>query len=272
MLFPIDSSDRKPLGKTGEYISAIGIGTWAIRDYRRAEEALVYAIELGLNVIDTAEMYGSGKAEELVGRVIRRVGRDRVFVITKLYPYRFIIERKALKAAQASLRRLGVSYVDLLLIHWPEIAVPIGRQVRILEQLAIKGLTRYIGVSNFSLRQLKKAIESVKKYEIVLNQVKYSVLDRQIERDLLPFAIKEGITIQAYTPIERGAVTNVELLNSIGRKYGKTAVQVALNFLISRPRVVAIPKTERKERIDEFKGVLGWRLSKEDIESIEKSL
>jgi len=102
--------------------------------------------------------------------------------------------------------------------------------------------------------------------------VKYSVLDRSIERNLLPYAINYNITIQAYTPLERGAVARNKILSDIGGKYDKTAVQVALNFLISRPMVVAIPKTERKKRIEEFKGTLGWRLNKEDIEFIERVL
>ena len=268
--FPIDYSDQKPLGKTGEKIVAIGVGTWAIRDYRAAEEALVYAVELGLNVIDTAEMYAQGLAEELVGRVAKKVGRDRVFIITKLLPYRFTDPETAVKAAEQSAKRLGVSYVDLILIHWPSDVVPIHTQIWALEAIAERGLTRYIGVSNFKKSELKEAIESVKKYEIVLNQVKYSVLDKKVERDLLPFCIENGVTLQAYTPIERGAVNTVPQLIQLAAKYGKTPVQIALNYLISRPRVVAIPKSERKERIKEFSEAMGWRLSPEDIDFLEK--
>jgi len=110
-MFPIDYADRKPLGKSGEKILAIGIGTWAIRDYSKAKEALIHAIELGLNMIDTAEMYDKGKAEELIGEVIRIVGRENVFITTKLLPEHFSNVDNALKAAQASLRRLGVEYI-----------------------------------------------------------------------------------------------------------------------------------------------------------------
>ncbi len=268
--FPIDYRDRKPLGRSGEYISAIGVGTWAIKNYSRAEEALVKAIELGLNVIDTAEMYDSGHAEELVGRVIRRVGKDNVFVITKLLPDRFIDSSRAVKAARASLRRLGIDCVDLILIHWPCEYVSISRQVKVLESLADMGLCRYIGVSNFDAHELREGFEATSKYDIVLNQVKYSVLDKGIEDDLLPLAIELGVTIQAYTPIERGAVVHVPKIIEVARKYGKTPVQVSLNYLISRPQVVAIPKSERKERIEEFRGALGWRLDPKDIEELEK--
>ena len=268
--FPIDTSDEKPLGRSGEKIPAIGIGTWGIRNYAAAEEALVHAIELGLNVIDTAEMYGNGLAEELVGRVIKRVGRDRVFVITKLLPYRFADPSTAVSAAEQSLRRLGTSYADLILIHWPEETLPIHLQVRALEAIAERGLTRYIGVSNFNRSQLLEALESVSKHEIVLNQVKYSVLDKKVEKNLLKTCIDNGVTLQAYTPLERGAVANHPKLVEIGARYGKTPVQVALNYLIAHPMVVAIPKTERRERVEEFRGALGWRLSERDIEELER--
>ncbi|HDD26794.1 MAG TPA: aldo/keto reductase [Acidilobales archaeon] len=272
VLFPIDYSDRKPLGKTGEKISAIGIGTWGIRDYRRAEEALVRAVELGLNMIDTAEMYDNGRAEELVGRVVSRVGRDRVFITTKLMPKHFIDRYKVIKAAKASLRRLGIRMADLILIHWPHHILSIAQQIRALEVLIDEGLTRYIGVSNFNRSDLEEALTSMRKYEIVVDQVKYSIYDRDVENTLLPYVIHEGITIQAYTPLERGVVAYDGKLKAIGSKYGKSAVQVALNFLISRPYVTAIPKTERRERVDEFKSALGWRLNASDIEFIENKL
>lgn len=271
-LFPIDNSDRKPIGSTGETVSAIGVGTWAIRDPDRMVEALVYAFSNGIDNVDTAEMYGNGLAEEVVGRSVKRVGRDNVFITTKLLPHRFRSEDLAEKAMKRSLSRLGVDYVDLVLIHWPDNVAGIQDQIRSLEFLAEKGYTRYIGVSNFEASDLEEAISSTKKHEIVVDQIHYSVLYRHPEKTLLPLAIEKGITVQAYTPIERGRVNTIDLLKEIGEKYGKTPVQVALNYLISRPRVVAIPKSERVERIREFIGAMGWRLSSSDIELIEKSL
>ncbi len=267
--FPIDYSDRKPIGRGGETVSAIGIGTWAIRDYARAEEVLVEAVSLGLDLIDTAEMYGWGRAEELVGHVVKRVGRDNVFVTTKLLPDHFTDRASALRAMRESLRRLGVSEVDLVLIHWPNRAVSIRDQIRVLEALAEEGLARYIGVSNFNRDELEEALYSTHKYEIVADQVKYSVLDRWVEDSLLPFAIDNNVLIQAYTPLEKGRVARDHRLREIGRKYNKTPVQVALNYLISRPRVVAIPKTEDREHLYEIKGSLGWRLEPRDVEVIE---
>lgn len=268
-MFPVDHLDRKPLGGSGEFISAIGVGTYGVVNEARAVEALEHAVNLGLNLIDTAEMYGSGRAEELVGEVAKRVGRSNVFIVTKLYPYRFKSQGEAIKALRASLRRLNVGYVDLVLIHWPDEATPIERQVKSLEALADNGLTRYIGVSNFTAEQLERALASTARHNIVANQVKYSVMDRSVEKSLLPFCIKNKVTLMAYTPLERGEVSRIKLLNELALKYGKTPIQIALNFLISRPYVVAIPKTERRERVEEFRGAFGWRLLKQDIEFLE---
>ena len=270
MRFPIDTNDRKPIGRSGETVSAIGLGTWAIRDYRMAEEVLAAAPSYGIDNIDTAEMYGSGAAEELVGRVIRRVGREAYFITTKMLPHHLRSRDEVLKAARASLRRLGLPYVDLFLIHWPEPTLPISTQVRNFEAVYEEGLARYIGVSNFSVREMRIAMESLKSAEIVANQVHYSILAKDVEHDLLREAIKEGVTIQAYTPLERGEVAEHPVVREVARKVGKTPIQVALNYLISRPRVVAIPKTERIEHLREIAGAMGWRLDEEDMKLLEE--
>lgn len=270
--FPVDVHDRKEIGATGEKVSAIGLGTWNIRNPDAAVEAIVYAVELGIDNIDTAEMYGDGLAEKIVGEAIKRVGKEKVFVTTKLLPHRFRSPEQAEKAMKASLKRLGLGTVDLVLIHWPDTLVNLETQIRNLEYLAEKGYTRYIGVSNFDHNLLLEALSYTKKYEISVDQVRYSVVYRYPEVRLLPLAIEKRITIQAYTPIERGAVNRVSLLAEIGAKYAKTPVQVALNYLISRPRVIAIPKTERKERVEEFAGAMGWRLNPEDIEALEGAM
>ncbi len=268
-LYPIDPSDRKPVGRTGETVSAIGIGTWAIRDPHSMKEALIYAFTHGIDNVDTAEMYGSGEAERIVGEAVREVGRDNVFITTKLLPHRFRSPDLAVKSMRASLERLGVRYVDLVLIHWPDDYASIEEQVRSLETLAERGLTRYIGVSNFDEDLLARALEACRKYEIVADQVHYSVVHRYPERGLLNLAIDKGVLVQAYTPLERGRVAEIPVLREIGEKYGKTPVQVALNYLISRPMVSAIPKSERVERVREFIGAMGWRLSPEDLERLE---
>ncbi|ADI32351.1 aldo/keto reductase [Staphylothermus hellenicus] len=267
--FPIDYNDRKPIGKTGETITAIGLGTWAIRDYSRAYKTFVYAIENGIDNIDTAEMYDSGRAEEFVGRVVREVGKDKVFVTTKMLPQHLVSTDEVLKAAKASLKRLGLSEVDLFLIHWPNRNLSIEEQVRNFEIVYEEGLARYIGVSNFNVYELEKAIHATRKAEIVVDQVHYSVLTKDIEKDLLPYAIKNGITIQAYTPLERSRVSHHPTIIEIAKKINKTPVQVALNYLISRPNVVAIPKTENIEHVKEIIGAMGWRLGEKEISMLE---
>lgn len=269
--YPVDPSDWKLIGS--DKVSAIGIGTWAIRNPRMAEDVMVEAIESGrVNLIDTAEMYGDGRAEEIVGRVLRRVGRDRVFVTTKVLPHRFTDDYMVEKAVRASLKRLGVSEVDLVLIHWRNPSLTVAEQVRMLEKAVYeKGLARYIGVSNFDVGELEEALNATRSAEIVVDQVHYSVIHKTPERSgLLDLAIREGVTIQAYTPLERGEVALHPVVRRVAEKAGKTPVQVALNYLISRPRVVAIPKTERREHLEEILGALGWRLPADLIEELER--
>ncbi len=253
------------LGKTGERVSAIGLGTYGIRSEESMLQTLMEAHSLGINLIDTAEMYGWGSAERLVGEFIRRVGREEVFVITKLLPERFSSPDIAVKAAAASLRRLGVKSADLILIHWPAWGTPVEKQVRSLEAIAEEGLTRYIGVSNFDHQDLAVALASTRRHEIVADQVKYSVLDRRVESRLLPYARERGVAIQAYTPLERCGVSVSQRVIEIAEKVSRTPVQVALNYLLSQRWVIPIVKTENKKHLEEIVGSLGWSLKKEDI-------
>lgn len=266
-----DPSDHKYIGS--DKVSAIGLGTYGIRSYDRALDAFVYAVFQGINLVDTAELYDAGRAEEFVGRVVKEVGREHLFITTKMLPERLDDKEKVIRAAEASLRRLGVSYVDLFLIHWPNERLSIHEQVQNFEVLAERGLARYIGVSNFDLAQLRIAMQSTRKHEITVNQVHYSVLNRlYVEKELLPYCVKNNVTLQAYTPLERGSVATNPVLMSIASKYGKTPIQVALNYLISHKNVVAIPKTERVEHVQEIVGSLGWRLELKDLEYIKKRL
>ncbi len=264
-----DLSDYKYIGH--DKVFAIGLGTYNIKSYDRALEAFLYAITRGVNLIDTAEMYDAGRAEEFVGQVVKHVGRSSIFITTKLLPSRLVDKELVLKATQESLRRLGVSSVDLILIHWPNERMSITEQVRNFEVVYEYGLTRYIGVSNFDLAQLREAMEATRKVEIVVNQVHYSVLTRHyVEKELLPYCVKNKVTIQAYTPLERGNVVVNPVIVKIANKYSKTPIQVALNYLISHRNVVAIPKSENIDHVQEILGSTGWRLKIEDLEHIKK--
>jgi diketogulonate reductase-like aldo/keto reductase len=255
----------------GDKVSAVGLGTWAIRDYDTAFKAYLYALNNGINNIDTAEMYDNGGAEVFVGRLVKAVGRDNIFITTKMLPERLTNKDHVLKAARAALKRIGVSHVDLYLIHWPNPSLSIGEQVRNFEIVAKEGLTRYIGVSNFNLRELEEAQHAVTREKIVVDQVHYSLLHkREVEEELLPYCKANNIVIQAYTPLERGAVVRHPIVQRVAEKYGKTPVQVALNYLISQDNVVPIPKAERVEHVKEIIGSMGWRMSDEDLNELRR--
>ena len=271
-------SDLKRIGD--DKVTAIGMGTWGIggyesSDYSRARESvevLRYGLELGMNLIDTAEFYGAGHSEELVGKAIEGFDREEIFIISKVWPTHFGYE-KAKKAARASVKRLG-TYIDLYLLHWPGTEWKrIEETLHALEKLVDEGLIRYIGVSNFDLELLKRSQEAMRKYEIVANEVKYSLRDRWPETSgLLDYMKKEKVVLIAYTPLEKGTLARNECLAEIGRKYERTAAQVALNYLIWEENVIAIPKAGRKEHVEENFGVMGWRLSKEDREKVRRCL
>jgi diketogulonate reductase-like aldo/keto reductase len=271
--------EYKELGKTGEKIPALGLGTWGIGGFsypnysndELAIEIIRFAVEIGMNFIDTAEMYGAGHSEELVGEAIKGI-REKVFIATKVLPTNFRYE-DVIKACERSLRRLKTSYIDLYQLHWPNPSIPIKETMRAMEKLVNEGKIRYIGISNFSVEETVEAMNALSKYEIVSNQVEYSLLVRDIEKDLLDFCRKNKITIIAYSPLARGELLKgkyYEFLSKIGKKYNKTAAQVALNWLIIKENVVAIPKAFSKAKIVENMGAYGWKLSDEDLKTIDE--
>jgi len=227
-------------------------------------------LDLGINLIDTAEFYGAGHSEEIVGEAIREYERESIFIISKVWPTNFGYE-KAKKAARNSVKRLG-TYIDLYLLHWPvEDFERIKETLWALEELVDEGLIRYIGVSNFDLELLKHSQEVMRKYEIAANEVKYSIRDRWPETSgLLDYMRHEKIALIAYTPLEKGSLARNECLAKIGGRYGKTAAQIALNYLIWEDSVIAIPKAGSKAHLEENFGAIGWRLSKEDREKARR--
>jgi len=268
----------KRLGRTKEKIPVLGMGTWKIggdwyiRDCSRDEEsirALKLGLKLGMRFIDTAEGYGNGHAEELVGEAIRN---EKVFIATKVSPEHFKYE-DVIKSCEASLKRLKVKQIDLYQLHWPNPNVPIEETMKAMEKLVDEGKIRYIGVSNFSVEEMKKAQEALSKYEIVSNQVEYSLLCRDVEKDVLPFCQREKITLIAYSPLAQGKIFKYsKAFEEVCKKYGKTLSQVALNWLIQKKQVVAIPKAIKPEHIKENIGAIGWKLKKEDVKRLEAVL
>ena len=266
------SVELKELGNTGVMVPEIGLGTWK---YRGSVEVLQIGIELGSTLIDTAEMYST---EGTVGLAVKGI-RDRVFIATKVSSSNLRYDQ-VMRAAEASLRRLDTDYIDLYQIHWPNSSVPIADTMRAMEALVDSGQVRHIGVSNFSVAQLREALGVMTKYPIVSNQVLYNLKRREIESDLLPYCQENRITVVAYTPLADGSLASKprllrdgrsRVLEEVATEAGKTMAQVALNWCISRPNVVAIPKSNGADRIEENCGASGWSLSSDQIRLLEES-
>jgi len=252
-------------------VSAIGMGTWGIGggywvpDYSKDVEwveVLKTGVFLGITFIDTAEMYGGGHSEELVGMAIKGFSRDEVFIVSKVWPTNASYDN-VLKSAYASVKRIG-TYIDLYLLHWPSDVAPICETVKAFEKLVDEGIIRFYGLSNFGVRGIEEARSCSKKYDVVAIENHYSLLHRDDEDSVIPYAQREGLIYIAYTPLERGELARSRLLADIGGRYGKTAAQVALNWLVCIDNVVPIPKAGSVEHVKENAGAMGWRLAKED--------
>ena len=253
----------KNLGNTKERIPEIGIGTWKmVGNEDRDIKAIRLAVDNGMNLIDTAEMYGN---ESMVGRAIEGMG-DKVLVATKVSPHNFRYE-DVIAACDRSRKKLGMESIDLYQLHWPNHSIPIQETMRAMEHLQREGKIRHIGISNFDVRETNDAQASLKNAEIVSNQVEYSILVRDVEKELLDHCKRNRITVIAYSPLARGALFEKrykklgELLSSMGKAHGKTASQVALNWLIAKEPVVAIPKASERGHVEENAGASGWKLS-----------
>lgn len=265
--------EYKTLNKTGEKISVLGIGTWKMGENPEQEEkAIRTALDNGMRFIDTAEMYGS---EWIVGNAIKK--EKEIFLATKVSPNHFRHD-ELINSCNASLKSLGVKQIDLYQLHWPNHSVPIAETMHAMEELVDEGKIRHIGVSNFDVKELQAAQESMKKYEIVSNQVEYSILVRDIVNDgTLDYCAKNKITIIAYSPLARGAIftpkysSMLEKLEQIGRLHKKSPTQVALNWLISQKEVVAIPKASDSSHVLENAGASGWKLSQKETDEINSA-
>ena len=262
--------EYKKLGKTNENIPVLGLGTWKLSDSGKdnAIEALKFGFENGIRFVDTAEVYGT---EPETGEAIK--GYDGMFVATKVAPPHFHHD-DVIKACDASLKRLGIKTIDLYQLHWPNSAIPIKETMQAMEKLVKDGKIRYIGVSNFSVEEMKEAQEALKENELATNQVEYSILVRGVEKDILGYCKKEKITVMAYSPLTHGALYKKEyskltdFLSTIGKAYKKTATQVALNWLICKDPVMVIPKASRKEHVKELIGSADWKLKAKDLDAI----
>ncbi len=264
--------EYRTLGKTGDRISTIGMGTWRIGATSDPEErakqvqAIRRGIELGINLIDTAEVYHRGGAEQVVAEAIKGQ-RESVFIATKVSSDHLRRE-DVIEACEGSLRRLGIDQIDLYQVHWPNPRVPIAETMAAMEQLVREGKVRYIGVSNFSPRQTQDARESLSRSEVVSNQVEYSLSNRAAEAELLPYCAREGLTLIAYSPLARGIIPESGISQALLEKYRMTPAQVMLNWATRDEAVVAIPKAARVEHVEENAASVSVRFSRSEYESV----
>ncbi|MFQ5941569.1 MAG: aldo/keto reductase, partial [Nitrososphaerales archaeon] len=203
------------LGKSDLRVSVIGLGAWQIGsagwgwsfDFGEQEAVATInrALELGINLIDTAESYGNGLSEKMIGQEVKE-SREKFVVATKVSSSNLSYD-DLLTAAEGSLTRLGIDFIDLYQVHWPNPSIPIRETMKAVEKLVRDGKVRYIGVSNFGTSDLMKAQEALSSHDIISNQVRYNLLQREIQDDLLPYARKEGVSVIAYSPLAQGVLT-----------------------------------------------------------------
>lgn len=254
----------------GERVPALGMGTWNMGDDRatRAEElaTLRLGLDLGLRLIDTAEMYGEGLSEQLIGEAIAG-RRDEVFLISKVYPHN--ASRRGIAAAcERSLRRLGTDRLDLYLLHWRG-DVPFEETMEGLQALQREGKIRHYGVSNLDLSDMEELWEVPGGNDVAVNQLLYNLSRRGIEWDLLPWLRERHVPVMAYSPIEQARLVRHPKLVRFAQECGMTPAQVALAWLLSRDGVIAIPKTGHRERLRENIGALSHTLTAEQLATLD---
>jgi len=293
------------LGSTGIKVSRIGLGawqfshTWGVTDYNTAKQIIDKALSLGINLIDTAMVYGRGLSEEFIGRALRelKVSRDDVFIASKI-PGDFLGYDDVFKAVDRSLKRLQVDYIDLMQVHWPPCwhNHPTCEYMKALERLVSLGKINYIGLSDFPVELVDAARSCLSRVDVEVLQVRYNIVERQAEKEIIPYAEENGMSILAWSPLAKGAVLGkytldeaknlsdvrsddplfhpenyeqvlrlASLVKDVASRYGKTPAQVVLNWLIGYSDVVIpIPGARRPEQVEDNAGAVGWRLDYSD--------
>lgn len=252
----------KELGRTGVRLPEVGLGTW---QYHGGYSPLRKGLEAGACFIDTAESY---EVEAAISEALRGM-RDRVFIATKVSPENFRHEHLK-KSADASLMKLGIDSIDLFQLHEPNPLIPIEETMDAMGELVDEGKIRFIGVSNFSIDQIKNAQKALGKHQIVSNQVRYSLIDRTIETGLLQYCQAHRITVIAYSPLGREfcRVRDCDptgVIDELTRVTGKSPAQIIINWCLCKDGVVAIPKGNSTEHILDNCGASDWRLSQEHL-------
>ncbi len=260
---------------SGHPVARLGQGTWSIGDEpaRRKDEiaALRLGLDLGLALIDTAELYGDGRSEELIAEAIAG-RRDEVFLVSKVLPGN-ASKRGTIEACKRSLQRLQTDFLDLYLLHWRE-SKPLAPTLEALVSLKSSGLIRDYGVSNFDVEDMEEAAAITGGDGIATNQVLYNLSDRGIEFDLLPWCRERGVTVMAYTPLGNSgrrmqAILGNKALRAIAARRDAMPAQVALAWLLRNDHVVVIPKAGSREHVRENRAALDLHLNPDDLREID---
>ena len=255
--------------KDGTIVPALGLGTWRLGENRskRAQEiaALQAGIDLGLTLIDTAEMYASGGAEEVVGEAVAR-RREEVYIVSKAYPHHATVAGLG-KACEASLRRLRIDTIDLYLLHWRG-AVALEETVRGMEKLRSSGKVKAFGVSNFDRADIQELCAIPGGDRTVVNQILYNLSRRGPEYDLIPTCTRHQIAIMAYSPLEQGRLRSQLAMFASKRRI--SWVQTALAWLLARPDVLVIPKAASSEHVREIRSAVDVQLSEDDLVELNR--
>jgi diketogulonate reductase-like aldo/keto reductase len=263
--------ETRRFGLTGMEVPVLGLGTWMMeRDDRGAAVATIRkAVAGGASHIDTAEMYGSGRVEEIVGEALASI-RDEVFLVTKVLPSNASFEG-TIAACERSLRRLRTDHVDVYLLHWPG-SHPLEETVRAFETLVADGKTRFFGVSNFDVDDMDDVVKIAGPGSIACNQVYYHLKERAIEHELMDWCATRSIPVVPYSPLGQGDFPeHNEVLCAIANAHGATPRQVALRFLLRDQNVFTIPKTSNPEHLKENLGAAELSLTDDDLRRLDEA-
>jgi diketogulonate reductase-like aldo/keto reductase len=258
--------------RNGEQVPALGQGTWHMgEDRRRAADeaaALRLGIELGITLIDTAEMYGSGGAEEVIARAAEGV-RDSLFLVSKVYPHNASLAG-VVTACERSLKRLATDRIDLYLLHWRG-SIPLAETLEGFQRLQRDGKIRHYGVSNFDRADMEEWVALEGGDTVAADQVLYNLSRRGPEWDLVPWCREHQIAIMAYTPLGQGQMPGNRALAEIARSRGATPAQIALAWLLRQDGTIVIPKASRPDHVRENRGALDIALAEEDLAALDRA-
>jgi diketogulonate reductase-like aldo/keto reductase len=256
----------------GEKVPAYGQGTWHMGESRGRfadeAEALKLGIDLGITLIDTAEMYGSGVAEQIVAEAIQG-RRDDLFIVSKVLPYN-ASQKGTIEACERSLKRLKTDRIDLYLLHWRG-SHPFAETLAAFDRLQNQGKIRHHGVSNFDRKDMEEWYQLAGGKTVASNQILYNLTRRGPEFDVIPWCRERQISIMAYSPIEQGRMLGHKALAEVGARHGSTPAQVALAWLLRQDGMIVIPKASRQEHVRENLGALDLKLTEQDLADLDRA-